>query len=196
MKRSSTSLSGTLLPITVMLVAVVGLAACGSDSKTSTKRHGVHDGHAAASTTAVVVIKTADTASLGKILVDASGKTVYTLTKGGAAVACTGGCLTVWPPVLLPAGGTTGDTGVKVLSVVDGAGGKQVTSDGPPALRSRATPPRGRNGDGLSAGFGGVLARSGQGRRRLRTTTDGDPRRVLGQIGSALGTVPHERRVR
>jgi len=80
------------------------------------------------------VIKATDNATLGKILVDANGKTVYTLTNGGAAVACTGGCLSVWPPVMLPSGSSTatGGAGVSGLTVVTtsastGASGAAVT---------------------------------------------------------------------
>ena len=47
--------------------------------------------------------------SLGKILVDANGMTLYTFdndTKGAAASACSGKCIAAWSPLLAPAGAT------------------------------------------------------------------------------------------
>ena len=149
----------SLLPVTVTLVAVVALAACGgSSSKTSTKSSSSSSSTTKAAATTNAVIKTADNASLGTILVDANGKTVYTLTNNGAAVACTGGCLTAWPPVLLPAGTTNaaGGAGVTGLAVVTVAGGTQVTSKGLPLYTFSGDAAAGdANGDGL-ASFGGT----------------------------------------
>jgi predicted lipoprotein with Yx(FWY)xxD motif len=151
----------TLLPMTAMLVAAAGLTACGSDSKTSTNTDSSSTKPASSSTTTAtgtVVIKIANQTKFGKIYVDGQGKTVYTLTKDGAAVPCTGGCLTAWPPVMLPAGETTatGGPGVKEVSVVDANGGKQVTYDGKPVYTFSGDAAAGdANGDGL-ASFGGV----------------------------------------
>jgi predicted lipoprotein with Yx(FWY)xxD motif len=45
-------------------------------------------------------LKTAST-SIGTVLVDASGRTVYELVGDTAAnQTCTGGCLAIWPPVM------------------------------------------------------------------------------------------------
>ncbi len=44
--------------------------------------------------------------SLGKILVDPAGMTLYTWAKdkpGETTAACTGGCIGVWPPLVAPA---------------------------------------------------------------------------------------------
>jgi predicted lipoprotein with Yx(FWY)xxD motif len=120
-----------------MLVAALALAACGSDS--SSKDSG-GSGSSSSSTTAAkkaAVILTKQNPDLGTILVDAQGRTVYTLTNGGKAVACTGACLTVWPPV-------------KVAS------GDQVTSDGLPLYTFQGdTAPGMAKGENLSS-FGGT----------------------------------------
>jgi len=45
--------------------------------------------------------------ALGDILVAPSGMTLYTYakdTKGESASACTGGCISIWPPFVAPAG--------------------------------------------------------------------------------------------
>ncbi len=47
--------------------------------------------------------------SLGKILVDPAGMTLYIFdkdTKGGTVSACTGKCIAAWPPLVAPAGAT------------------------------------------------------------------------------------------
>jgi predicted lipoprotein with Yx(FWY)xxD motif len=92
------------------------------------------------------------------VLVDAKGRTVYTLTNGGKAVPCTGACLTAWPPVLLPSGEKTaaGGPGVQGLGVASEASGDQVTSDGLPLYTFAGdTAPGQTNGEGIS-NFGGT----------------------------------------
>ena len=82
-----------LIPATFALVGVVALSACGSDSKTSTSDSSSSTSSSSTAPAAKGVVKEADVGSVGKVLVTADGKTVYTLTKDGAAVDCTGGCL-------------------------------------------------------------------------------------------------------
>jgi predicted lipoprotein with Yx(FWY)xxD motif len=155
-----TSSRRVLLPSLLMLIAVIALAACGSDSKSSTSTS-AGDSSSSSSTpapSAAAVIKTADGGDLGTILVDADGKTVYTLTKEDQPVACTGACLTAWPPVLIPAGTdkATGSNGVTGLALVSDANGKQVARDGLPLYTFSGDHAAGdANGEGL-ASFGGV----------------------------------------
>ena len=95
---------------------------------------------------------------LGTILVDSKGMTVYTLTNNGQAVACTGQCLTFWPPLLVASGGTTAVSaaGVKDLGTAMESSGTQVTYNGDPLYRfSMDKAPGDTNGEGVSA-FGGV----------------------------------------
>jgi predicted lipoprotein with Yx(FWY)xxD motif len=139
---------------------IVGLAACGSSS--SSKSAKTSSTTASTSSTsagsATPVVKTATSATLGKIVVDASGKTVYTLTNNGQPVACTGQCLTIWPAVLLPSGTTkaTGGDGVTGLGATAAAGGTQVTVDGKPVYTFSVDTSAGdTKGDGLNS-FGGT----------------------------------------
>ena len=55
---------------------------------------------APATTTGVVMH--ANNPKLGVIVVDAQGRTLYTLTKNGEPVACTGQCASFWPPLCCP----------------------------------------------------------------------------------------------
>jgi predicted lipoprotein with Yx(FWY)xxD motif len=127
----------TLVPATAIVVVAVSLTACGSSSssKTSTKASSSSSSSSTSSTTttANATVKTAKNATLGTILVDAQGRTVYTLTTNGADVACSATCMGVWPPVLVPAGMTAATAGPGVpgkLVVVVIPTGKQVQYGG------------------------------------------------------------------
>ena len=134
--------------------AVIALAACGGSSSSSSSKSTTtkkSTGTAAAAGTAVV--KTAKSATLGTIVVDSTGKTVYTLTNGSQQVACSGACLQVWPAVSLPAG-TTKATGSGVKNVA--AMGTQVTINGAPVYTFSGDASAGStNGEGINS-FGGT----------------------------------------
>ena len=148
----------SLFPTAVVLVAGFGLAACGSSSSSGSSGTSTTRDATPAAPTSAAIIKTTSNPTLGKILADSSGRTVYTLTEAGAAVACTGSCLAAWPPVLLPAGETSaaGGAGVSGLTVVTVADGKQVAERGLPLYTFSADTAAGdTKGDGLSS-FGGT----------------------------------------
>jgi predicted lipoprotein with Yx(FWY)xxD motif len=109
---------------------------------------------AVAATKPKAAVATVKIAGLGTVLVDAHGRTLYTLTNGGDAVPCTGTCAAAWPPLTLGAG--------HKLSVAKGGKGveldadRQVTAHGLPLYRFAAdTAAKQANGDGL-ASFGGT----------------------------------------
>lgn len=87
--------------------------------------------HAAAAPTVWIARR----GKLGTILVGSKGLTLYHFTKDKpGAIACSGGCLKVWPPLLLTRGARLrGGAGVSHLSVVSRPGvGRQVTYRGEP----------------------------------------------------------------
>ena len=47
-----------------------------------------------------VTVAAAKVAGVGTVLVNAKGRTLYTLTNAGQAVPCTGQCATAWPPAV------------------------------------------------------------------------------------------------
>jgi predicted lipoprotein with Yx(FWY)xxD motif len=173
----------TLLASGLVAVAVVALAACSSDSKVSTKPATNGDSSSTSSsttaTTGTVVVKAVEIPQVGKVLVDANGKTVYTLTKDGAAVDCTGQCLAAWPPVLLATGTPAGGPGVNGrLQVKIIPSGNIVTYDDLPLYTFSGDPTAGvANGDGL-ASFGGTWhvvdlgGAAGSSQSSTTTTTD------------------------
>ena len=96
--------------------------------------------------------------SLGTVLVDTKGMTLYTLTNNGTPVPCTGACATAWPPLVLASGTTSvvGAPGVTGLGTVVKGGATHVTEAGAPLYTFKGDQaPGDTNGDG-KASFGGV----------------------------------------
>ncbi|MGZ8766129.1 MAG: COG4315 family predicted lipoprotein [Acidimicrobiia bacterium] len=152
-----TSRAARLATPAFVIGAAVILAACGS-SDSSTKASASTTSTSAADSTSTAVVETVADPQLGTILVDTDGKTLYTLTNGGQAVACTGACLAAWPPLLLPPGTTeaTGSSGVTDLGTTPAGSDEQVTHAGLPLYRFAADTAAGdANGEGI-ASFGGT----------------------------------------
>ena len=86
------------------------------------------------------------TASLGKILVDSKGRTVYLFQKDtGSMSTCSGACATNWPPVTTtgkPRAGT-GVTASMLGTTTRSDGTKQVTYNGHPLYLYIGRPERG-----------------------------------------------------
>jgi len=125
----------------VMVVA----AACGSSGSATTTTSSTPapsspsttaGSRAGVATPAVVAVATRG--SLGAILVDTAGMTLYRYTPDGTGKSvCTGACAAVWPPLTVPAGNrvVSGRTGVPAGSlgtITRPGGARQVTFDGQP----------------------------------------------------------------
>lgn len=145
----------------LVAAAVVLLAACGSsdsDSASSSTSSTSTTSSESDRATSTVVVMTVEHPELGTILVDADGKTLYTLTAGGQAVACTGACLDAWPPLLLPLGSATatGTPDVEDLGTAPDGRTVQGTHAGLPLYRFAADTASGdANGEGITS-FGGT----------------------------------------
>jgi predicted lipoprotein with Yx(FWY)xxD motif len=85
-----------------------------------------------------VLVSTGSVPGVGSVLVDADGLTLYyDKAESMGTIKCTGGCATVWPPVLLPSGvmAATAGTGVDARNfgtIARPDGGTQVTYGGKP----------------------------------------------------------------
>jgi predicted lipoprotein with Yx(FWY)xxD motif len=106
----------------------------------------------------------ADNDILGKILVDAQGRTLYLFEKDtGTKSTCTGACAAEWPPLRVD-GSTVLGTGLsagKVGSTARSDGKAQVTYNGRPIYRYAADRKAGDiNGQGINAFGGGWFALS------------------------------------
>ena len=132
-----------LSAVVLSATLAMGMAACGDDDEPTTTAAG---GQTAATTPATApattaaakaTVKTAST-SLGTVLVDGDGKTLYTWDRDtGPASTCVGNCAATWPALLLPSGVTSpiAGPGVSLLTSAprpDDATKLQVNWDGKP----------------------------------------------------------------
>ena len=112
------------------VLAATSLAACGSSTTTpSAQSAGVSALNASGA--ALALAKT----TLGEVVVDAKGITLYMYTKdtqGSGRSACTGQCLTAWPPLLVAATPSVPGITGKLATITTPDGRKQATLDGWP----------------------------------------------------------------
>lgn len=109
----------------------------------------------------------ADNDNLGKILVDAQGRTLYLFEKDtGTRSTCTGACAAEWPPLRVDGSAAlgTGLTAGKVGTTARSDGKAQVTYNGHPIYRYAADRKAGDiDGQGITAFGGGWFALSPKG---------------------------------
>jgi predicted lipoprotein with Yx(FWY)xxD motif len=97
-----------------------------------------------------IVVKESENATLGEtVLTTNKGKTLYSLSveKHGKFI-CTGGCLSLWKPLVVPKG-VTPKGPVKLSTVKRPDGRTQVTYKGLPLYSFNADKPGEANGEGL-----------------------------------------------
>jgi predicted lipoprotein with Yx(FWY)xxD motif len=149
-----------LAAATAVALSAIAIGACGS---ASSNKHTTTGGSAPAASPAPSSTSassgTVDLAkgSLGSILIDSQGRTLYLWQADtGAKSTCTGACASAWPP-LVTTGKPTAGSGVSnpLLGITKRANGsEQVTYNGHPLYRFAGdTAPRQTNGQG-STGFG------------------------------------------
>jgi predicted lipoprotein with Yx(FWY)xxD motif len=128
----------------------LALAACGSSGGSGSSTNG-------SSTTTSGATVSVKSTSLGKVLVDAEGHTLYTLTKGGSDVACTGSCASIWTPSLESSGAAQAGSGVSAtVGTVARGSDKQVTvGDHPVYTYTGDGGPGQTSGQGVQS-FGGI----------------------------------------
>jgi len=117
----------------VLGAIVLGAAACGSSGAASTTT--------TKAAPPAFTVSTVHSASLGTILVDQSGLTLYRFTPDGTGkTTCTGACAQAWPPLVLPTAtthlaGQGGVTASELGTITRPGGAKQVTFKGMPLYR-------------------------------------------------------------
>jgi predicted lipoprotein with Yx(FWY)xxD motif len=112
------------------------LAACGSSSSSSTTSTAAATQPAAqtsSSPSSAVVVKTASN-SLGTILVDSQGMTLYRLSgeQNGKFICTSSACVGVWHPLIASSSGAPSGEGVSLGTVKRPEGTVQVTYKGTP----------------------------------------------------------------
>ena len=134
----------------LLLLAALAVAGCGGGGKSSSGPPKTAGG-----ATATVGVSNE---SLGNILVNSQGRTVYLFTRdSGAMSECSGACAVNWPPLLATGKPTIGSgANAALISTTSRSGGaKQVTYNGHPLYLFKGdSGPGDTNGQGLNA-FGG-----------------------------------------
>lgn len=143
--------SAAAVPLAALTLAGCGNSASGSTSPSTTTRPTTADGRPASVGVA--------NSSLGKILVDSKGRTLYLFKQDkGTKGTCFGACATAWPP-LRASGKPTVGSGVsasKIATVARSDGKPQVTYNGHPLYLFEADKNAGdTNGQGVN-GFGAL----------------------------------------
>jgi predicted lipoprotein with Yx(FWY)xxD motif len=144
----------------VVPLIVLALAGCGSSNKASASARPVTSNGQPA-TVGVA------NSGLGKILVDAQGRTLYLFQKdSGTTSACTGACATFWPP-LTATGTPTAGSGANaslIATTMRSDGKSQVVYNGHPVYLYTGDHKAGdTTGQGLVAFGGGWFALSAAG---------------------------------
>ena len=126
---------------------------------------------------------------LGKILVDSQGRTLYLFQKdSGTTSACTGACVTAWPP-LTTTGKPTAGTGANaslIGTIVRSGGATQVTYNGHPLyVFVMDKKPGDTNGEGKTAFGGRWFAVSPTGKRVSPKTASAQTSTSGGGSGAA-----------
>lgn len=158
MQRSTRGTARTLAVIcaAVFAVAMIGATGAGAAAKPKT------------------TVKVATVPGVGTVLVDTSGKTLYTLTDAdGAAVACTDACLQAWPAAMVSATAKVkAPKGVKSLSTTSD---NQITWKSLPLYTFAGdTKSKVANGEGI-ASFGGTWHVVKVGKTASTTATTAKP---------------------
>jgi predicted lipoprotein with Yx(FWY)xxD motif len=166
---------GFLATAAAIPLAAAGIGACGSSG-----------GNQAAAPTApktasgqAATVGLENDGSLGKVLVDSNGRTLYLFQKdSGAMSACAAACAAAWPP--LPANGKsvvgTGLTASKLGRTTRSDGKPQVTYNGHPLYRYTGdSKPGDTNGQGLTAFGAAWFALSGAGNVVSRPGSNPNP---------------------
>ncbi|HET7355711.1 MAG TPA: hypothetical protein VFJ09_03445 [Nocardioidaceae bacterium] len=117
-----------VLTVTTLAGAALVLAACGSSASTGGQQGGTTNAAAGGGGTGIHVAKT----SLGKVLVDSNGFTVYTFTSDSTNKStCDAACLHFWPAVS-PSGAKASGVMAKLGQTQDTSGSPIATVNGMP----------------------------------------------------------------
>jgi predicted lipoprotein with Yx(FWY)xxD motif len=118
----------TLISLLAIALVAAVVAGCGGGNNTATAS-------SSQSGSGSHTIAVSDNSSLGKVLVDSKGRTVYLFQKDtGSMSTCSGACATDWPPVTTTGKPTAGSglTASMVGTTTRSDGTKQVTYNGHP----------------------------------------------------------------
>ena len=136
-------------------LAAIALAACGSGGAYSSPSASTPASPMAIATAGSVTVQTGDT-SLGKVLVDAKGRTLYGLTNdSNGTPTCVDACASTWPPLTIDGTNLPAHLDATLFSVVSRADGSHQLEAGKWPLYRFAgdTAPGDTNGQGSGGVF-------------------------------------------
>jgi len=121
------------LTVPSLAAASVLFAACGSSSSTTSTTASTATSAAQSTSASAVSVKTGST-SLGKVLVDGQGMTLYALSgeHAGKFICTTSACTAIWHPLKVTAGETPSGEVAALATVKRPDGTTQVTYKGAP----------------------------------------------------------------
>ncbi len=144
--------------IAIVAVAALGLAACSNNGYGG----GGSSSSAAPPATGAATVATASVGSLGTVLVDGTGRTLYLFESDtGSTSTCTGGCAATWPALMTDGDPISGDgASASMLGTsASPAGGTQVTYNGHPLYLYSGDSASGQaNGEGMGGVWYAVTA--------------------------------------
>jgi predicted lipoprotein with Yx(FWY)xxD motif len=133
----------------LLCATAVALVACGSDGTVGSPSTGGADAQSH-------TVSIAAAGGLGDILVDSSGKALYTPDQeADGTVHCVEACISIWMPLAAGATAPTAPAGAPTLGVIDRPDGtKQVTAAGRPLYTFSQDSAGNVTGDGVADDFG------------------------------------------
>jgi predicted lipoprotein with Yx(FWY)xxD motif len=147
-----------LVALAIAPLSAFAIAACGGSSSSSTSNGGASAASPASARTSSGTVDVRTT-TLGSILVDSHGRTLYLWhADAGRKSACTGACATAWPP-LEATGKPTAGSGVQssLLDTTKRAdGSEQVIYNGHPLYTFQGDTTAGQTKGQGSNGFGAL----------------------------------------
>jgi predicted lipoprotein with Yx(FWY)xxD motif len=156
--------TAAVIPLSALAVAACGGAGAATAATPPKTANG-----------ASATVGVAKTSSLGTVLVNSQGRTVYLFKADvGTKSACTSACATAWPPLLATGNPTagTGLTASKLGTTTRSGGERQVTYNGHPLyLFIKDQKPGQTNGQGVTAFGAPWFALTPAGNRAAGTAT-------------------------
>lgn len=142
-----------LISSLAVAAASVALTACGTSG--SSNSSGSNSSGAGQASGGMATVAAKQLGSSGNVLVDSSGRALYTNDQEKGMVKCTGACVSIWKPLTVK-GAPTGNSISGTLGVVKRPDGtKQVTFDGKLLYTFYLDQPGKVGADGFKDAFGG-----------------------------------------
>ena len=150
---ASRALRAALASTAALVTPLAVLTAVAAPAASAAPRFGALRAKAQAPAPKKVSVRLEKSAKYGQILVDQAGQALYTdkADKPPAKWACKGGCLSAWPPLVLPKGqaAVSHAASLQGLGVVQGPSGRQVTWHGHPLYSFAGDKPGQVKGQGI-----------------------------------------------